>query len=144
MRVPGRREESRQYGPRSSAEVRGRLLANAREFVEQVSLLAGVERIALLGSLATAKPFPKDIVPRPNLPLARMLAPRRLRRAELWATTSSARRPGRRNLAGSVTAGTAGRALARGRDALSRSVGCQIGVTHAAGEFGTIKQIMND
>jgi predicted nucleotidyltransferase len=52
---------SRQYGTRSSDEVRVALLAAALRFVRRARSLAGVERIALVGSLATAKRFPKDV-----------------------------------------------------------------------------------
>jgi hypothetical protein len=52
---------SRQYGTRSSDEVRATLLAAALRFARGARSLSGVQRIALVGSLATAKPFPKDI-----------------------------------------------------------------------------------
>jgi len=41
--------------------VRQRLLEDALQFVRTASRLSGVLRLALLGSLATAKPEPKDV-----------------------------------------------------------------------------------
>ena len=49
-----------QYGKRSSEEVRGTLLRLALEFVRAARQLRGVLRIAILGSLVTAKSRPKD------------------------------------------------------------------------------------
>ena len=49
-----------QYGERSSEEVRGTLLRLALEFVRATRQLPGVLRIAILGSLVTAKSRPKD------------------------------------------------------------------------------------
>lgn len=49
-----------QYGPRSSAEVRATLLELAREFVANATRVSGVIRVAVLGSLLTSKPRPKD------------------------------------------------------------------------------------
>lgn len=51
----------RQYGVRTSLEVRSTLLALTREFVRGARRVAGVERIALLGSLVTEKAHPKDV-----------------------------------------------------------------------------------
>jgi hypothetical protein len=52
---------SRQYGPCDSAVVRRALLEAALAFVREAQALAGVTRLALIGSLSTAKPFPKDV-----------------------------------------------------------------------------------
>jgi predicted nucleotidyltransferase len=41
--------------------VRSALLAAALRFVHRASVLEGVHRIALIGSLASEKPFPKDV-----------------------------------------------------------------------------------
>lgn len=49
-----------QYGDRAPAGVRGTLLALTCEFVLAARALAGVQRIALLGSLMTNKARPKD------------------------------------------------------------------------------------
>jgi len=49
-----------QYGPRSSREVRETLLRLVLDFVVASRAVRGVERIALVGSLATDKPRPKD------------------------------------------------------------------------------------
>ena len=49
-----------QYHTRSSSEVRGTLLRLMLAFVRSARDLPGVRRIALLGSLATPKPRPKD------------------------------------------------------------------------------------
>ena len=49
-----------QYGDRPPAEVRGTLLALTLEFVLAAREIAGVHRIALLGSLTTNKGRPKD------------------------------------------------------------------------------------
>lgn len=54
-------EDIQQYGPRSSAEIRGTLLELTREFVLSARRVPGVLRIALLGSLLTPKPRPKDV-----------------------------------------------------------------------------------
>ena len=48
------------YGDQKSEDVRTTLLSLTLEFVREASSLAGVTRIALLGSLLTPKPFPKD------------------------------------------------------------------------------------
>jgi hypothetical protein len=53
-------DDIRQYGPRSSVEVRATLLQLTCEFVLSARRLPGVLRIALLGSLLTTKPRPKD------------------------------------------------------------------------------------
>jgi predicted nucleotidyltransferase len=53
--------EARQYGERSSVKIRTTLLELARDFVEGARTLRGVNRIALLGSVVTNKPRPKDI-----------------------------------------------------------------------------------
>ncbi len=51
----------REYGPRPSIpEPRPVLLTAVRAFVQAASRIDGVRRIALLGSLATDKPIPKD------------------------------------------------------------------------------------
>jgi len=49
-----------QYRERSSAEVRGTLLALTLEFVRAARVVRGVTRIAMLGSLVTDKARPKD------------------------------------------------------------------------------------
>ena len=46
---------------RVQSTVRQRLLEDALQFVRTTSRLPGVLRLALLGSLATAKPEPKDV-----------------------------------------------------------------------------------
>jgi uncharacterized protein DUF6932 len=48
------------YGDKTSRDVRATLLSLLLEFVRETRGLAGVTRIALLGSLLTTKPFPKD------------------------------------------------------------------------------------
>ncbi|MGQ0653366.1 MAG: DUF6932 family protein [Betaproteobacteria bacterium] len=50
-----------QYGLRTSEEVRTHLLRVVLDFVRAARGLRGVERIALLGSLLSAKPRPKDV-----------------------------------------------------------------------------------
>jgi hypothetical protein len=50
----------RQYGSRSSDDVRGTLLRLTLDFVWRARTLQGVARIALLGSLVTEKARPKD------------------------------------------------------------------------------------
>ena len=50
-----------QYGERSSTEVRTTLLTLALEFTRAARSEPGVTRIALLGSIVTHKPRPKDI-----------------------------------------------------------------------------------
>jgi hypothetical protein len=50
-----------QYGDRTSEEVRHVLLAGALRFARRARELPGVQRVALIGSLATSKPFPKDV-----------------------------------------------------------------------------------
>ncbi len=52
---------SRQYGRQPSATVRAALLDATLTFVRAARAVAGVERLALVGSLATVKAFPKDI-----------------------------------------------------------------------------------
>lgn len=52
--------DTRQYGQRSATEIRSTLLALTREFVLAARTLAGVRRIAMLGSLLSSKPRPKD------------------------------------------------------------------------------------
>jgi hypothetical protein len=52
--------DERQYSTRSSSEVRGSLLRLTLAFVRAARQIPGVRRIALLGSLATLKPRPKD------------------------------------------------------------------------------------
>ena len=49
-----------QYGDRTAVEVRGTLLRLTLEFVLAVRQIPGIVRIAMLGSLATAKSRPKD------------------------------------------------------------------------------------
>jgi hypothetical protein len=49
-----------QYHTRSSSEVRGTLLRLTLAFVRSARHIPGVRRIALLGSLASPKPRPKD------------------------------------------------------------------------------------
>jgi hypothetical protein len=49
-----------QYRERTSAEVRGTLLRCALDFVRAARAVPGVRRIAMLGSLLTNKPRPKD------------------------------------------------------------------------------------
>ena len=53
-------DDAWQYGHRSSAEIRATLLDLTREFVLDARRIPGVLRIAMLGSLLTAKPRPKD------------------------------------------------------------------------------------
>lgn len=53
-------DDVHQYGPRSSTEVRATLLDLTRQFVHAARRTPGVLRIAVLGSLLTAKPRPKD------------------------------------------------------------------------------------
>jgi len=53
-------DDVRQYGPRSSSEVRSTLLALTSDFVRAARGVPGVQRIAMIGSLLTAKPRPKD------------------------------------------------------------------------------------
>ena len=53
-------EAIQQYGHRSSVEVRATLLDLTREFVLSARRVPGVFRIALVGSLLTPKPRPKD------------------------------------------------------------------------------------
>ncbi|ABD06658.1 hypothetical protein RPB_1950 [Rhodopseudomonas palustris HaA2] len=56
------RRRTRDYGPRpSTAAPRPVLLAAARDFVRAAAQIEGVRRIALIGSLVTDKPAPKDI-----------------------------------------------------------------------------------
>ena len=52
---------NRQYGAKSSTAVRRALLVAALAFVRAVRTQAGVLRVALVGSVATPKPYPKDI-----------------------------------------------------------------------------------
>lgn len=52
--------DERQYGERTTVEVRGTLLRLTLEFVLAARQMPGVVRIAMLGSLATAKSRPKD------------------------------------------------------------------------------------
>jgi hypothetical protein len=62
--VRGRRtipEDEWRYGDRSSAEVRSTLLALTYRFVVAARTCAGVSRIALVGSMLTPKPRPKDV-----------------------------------------------------------------------------------
>jgi hypothetical protein len=60
MRSKAVPDDIRQYGPRSSVEIRATLLDLTREFVVSARRVPGVLRIALLGSLLTPKPRPKD------------------------------------------------------------------------------------
>jgi hypothetical protein len=53
-------EDARQYGTRSSGEIRSTLLAFTREFVLAARCIPGVRGIAIVGSLLTPKPRPKD------------------------------------------------------------------------------------
>ncbi len=56
-----RRRRHRDYPPRPSVPApRSALLAAVREFVGAARKLEGVRRIALVGSLTTEKPVPKD------------------------------------------------------------------------------------
>lgn len=69
-----RRRQQRDYGPRPSVpNPREVLLNEVRSFVIAASACAGVRRIALVGSLATTKPIPKDadvlVTLEPNLDL---------------------------------------------------------------------------
>jgi predicted nucleotidyltransferase len=65
-----------QYRNRSSTEVRTTLLALALEFVRGTRACPGVARIALLGSVVTHKPRPKDVdllvMTTPDLDLPRL------------------------------------------------------------------------
>ncbi|MBI5129163.1 MAG: hypothetical protein HZA66_06955 [Rhodopseudomonas palustris] len=55
------RRRTRDYGPRPSVpEPRPVLLAAVRDFVGAAAAIDGVRRIALIGSLVTDKPVPKD------------------------------------------------------------------------------------
>jgi hypothetical protein len=60
MRTRAVSPDAWQYGPRSSIEVRGTLLELTREFVLGARQLPDILRIALVGSLLTQKPRPKD------------------------------------------------------------------------------------
>lgn len=53
-------EDARPYDRRSSSEIRSTLLEFTREFVLAARRVPGVRRIAMLGSLLTSKPRPKD------------------------------------------------------------------------------------
>jgi predicted nucleotidyltransferase len=53
--------EDRRYGSRTSLEIRSTLLALTLEFVRAARAVAGVKQIALLGSILTPKPRPKDV-----------------------------------------------------------------------------------
>jgi hypothetical protein len=53
--------DERQYGERSSTEVRATLLELTREFVANARTCPGVSRIALVGSILSSKPRPKDV-----------------------------------------------------------------------------------
>jgi hypothetical protein len=57
-RIP---DDEWQYRERTSAEVRGTLLRCALDFVRGARAVRGVRRIAMLGSLLTNKPRPKDV-----------------------------------------------------------------------------------
>lgn len=52
--------EESQYGTRTPGDVRGPLLRLILNFVRAVREIRGVERLAVLGSLLTDKPRPKD------------------------------------------------------------------------------------
>jgi hypothetical protein len=52
---------SYRYGSLESAAVRRTLLEAALAFVRETRALDGVTRLALIGSMSTAKPFPKDV-----------------------------------------------------------------------------------
>ncbi len=52
---------SRQYGIQLSNAVRATLLDATLTFVRAARTVAGVARLALVGSLATATPFPTDV-----------------------------------------------------------------------------------
>lgn len=54
-------EDARQYGGRSSDEIRSILLEFSQEFILAARHVPGVRRIAMLGSLLTPKPRPKDV-----------------------------------------------------------------------------------
>ncbi len=53
--------DDRQYGERSSIEIRATLLELTREFVLSARNCLGVTRIAIVGSILTSKPRPKDV-----------------------------------------------------------------------------------
>lgn len=53
--------DDRQYGGRLSTEIRTTLLELTREFVFSARDCPGVTRIALVGSILTPKPRPKDV-----------------------------------------------------------------------------------
>ena len=53
-------DDARQYGPRSAHDVRSTLLELTRDVVLAACRVPGVQRIAMLGSLLTDKPRPKD------------------------------------------------------------------------------------
>lgn len=77
-----------QYHERSSLEVRSTLLELAREFVASAPSCEGVIRVALVGSILTTKPRPKDldvlvsVVPSVNLPKLAKLGRRLKGRAQ--------------------------------------------------------------
>lgn len=57
-RIP---DDEWQYHERSSEEVRSTLLALALEFAKAAPSCVGVVRVAMLGSILTTKPRPKDV-----------------------------------------------------------------------------------
>jgi hypothetical protein len=88
----------RQLGPRPSvADPRRHLLRAVLAFVREARSLPGVLRIALLGSLATDKPVPKDadVLVTIDAAMTSLLLPasagasRARRRRSIWAPTSS-------------------------------------------------------
>ena len=60
-RQSGVQEEEWQYRERSSSEVRTTLIELTADFVRLARTCPGVLRIALLGSVTTSKPRPKDV-----------------------------------------------------------------------------------
>ncbi len=61
MSLRAESSEYRQYGDRTSLEVRSTLLELTRDFLRAARQLAGVDRIALFGSVLTEKARPKDV-----------------------------------------------------------------------------------
>ena len=70
---------------RREEPIRGQMLAGVLRFVRAVEALAGVRRIALIGSIVTTKPNPKDVDLRVTVaddadlaPLARVMRTRKI------------------------------------------------------------------
>jgi predicted nucleotidyltransferase len=54
-------DDAWQYGERTAIEVRSTLLELTRDFAISAQACSGVVRLALIGSILTAKPRPKDV-----------------------------------------------------------------------------------